>query len=88
MLRSRQIESTQLPITEKNVSRHLGKKLDVLIEEQVQGENLYIGRIYAQAPEVDGLTVVHGKNLSTGTLIHCRIIKQNGIDLEAVAEGS
>lgn len=87
-LRARQIEDAQLPITEKKVSRHIGKKLDVLIEERIKGENLYIGRLYAQAPEVDGLTVVHGKNHSAGTLINCRIIKQNGIDLEAVAEGS
>ena len=32
--------------------------LDVLVEEQVQGEELSLGRAYLQAPDVDGLVVV------------------------------
>ncbi len=59
--------------------------MDVLIEENVEKEELSIGRTHYQAPEVDGLTVVMGKNLIPGRYIRCGIQKVNGIDLEAVA---
>jgi ribosomal protein S12 methylthiotransferase len=58
----------------------------VLLEEPIQGEELIIGRIYAQAPEVDGLTVVRSGGLEPGRFIRCRIEKVNGVDLEAVPE--
>ena len=43
-----------------------------------------IGRVPQQAPEVDGLTVVLGRNLVPGTVVWCGILRVNGVDLEAV----
>lgn len=78
------IEATQEPITRDRLKRFVGRQLDVLIEELVEGEDLAIGRTAHQAPEVDGLTVVMGRNLVPGAVVRCGITQVNGIDLEAV----
>ena len=74
----------QQAITESQMDRFVGRELTVLLEETVEGEELYIGRTFLQAPDVDGLTVVDGENLSPGTMVPVRIIRRNGLDLEAV----
>jgi ribosomal protein S12 methylthiotransferase len=85
----KKLEALQGPITERRLQRFVGKQYDVLIEEKVEGEDLAIGRIYSQAPEVDGLTVVMGHDLRPGTVIRCGIRAVKGLDLEAVpVEGS
>jgi ribosomal protein S12 methylthiotransferase len=76
----------QQRITGSRIKRYVDRSFEVLIEERIKGEQLYLGRIYAQAPEVDGLTVVRAENLSPGTFVRCRMVKANGIDLEAVPE--
>ncbi|MCI0480739.1 MAG: MiaB/RimO family radical SAM methylthiotransferase, partial [Candidatus Dadabacteria bacterium] len=78
------IITAQHDISSSRLSRFVGKTLDVLIEEAIQGEELFLGRIYAQAPEVDGLTVVHTGKAEAGRFIRCKITRVNGIDLEAV----
>ena len=78
------VQEAQTAITIRRVERYVGKTLDVLIEEKIQKEELYLGRIYAQAPEVDGLVVIHGEDLAEGEFCSCKIVKTNGIDLEAV----
>jgi ribosomal protein S12 methylthiotransferase len=80
----KKLEALQGPITEMRLKRYVGNQYDVLIEEKVEGEDLAIGRIYAQAPEVDGLTVVMGRDLKPGSVIRCGIRSVNGLDLEAV----
>jgi ribosomal protein S12 methylthiotransferase len=74
----------QQPITEARMDRFVGRDMTVLIEEAVEGEELFIGRTFLQAPDVDGLTVVDGENLSPGSMVPVRIIRRNGLDLEAV----
>jgi tRNA A37 methylthiotransferase MiaB len=76
----------QQPISASRLSRYPGKRYEVLIEERIQGESLFLGRTYAQAPEVDGLTVVRADGLEAGRFTRCRIVKVNGLDLEAVPE--
>jgi len=81
------IEEAQIPITARSLDRHVGRTCDVLLEEEVQGEGLWIGRAYMQAPEVDGLTVVAGKGLEPGAVVPVRITRRNGVDLEGLAQG-
>lgn len=78
------LEKCQEAITQENLSRFVGEELTVLIEEHIQGEELSLGRIYAQAPEIDGLTVVQGKETLPGSTVLCKIIRVNGVDLEAM----
>jgi len=42
--RKREIEELQLSITRKRLERFLGRELAVLVEERVQGEDLYLAR--------------------------------------------
>lgn len=82
--RKRELEIRQSEITENLLDDFLGKTYEVLIEEKVEEENLYIGRAYFQAPEVDGLIVLHGENIRPGDVVQAKVFKRNGLDLEAV----
>lgn len=80
----KELENLQLAITHNRLESFIGKEVDVLIEEAVKGEDLYIGRTYAQAPEVDGLTVVLARDLTPGSVVRCGIRRVNGLDFEAI----
>jgi ribosomal protein S12 methylthiotransferase len=96
--RKRIIEERQVPITEQNMDRFVGQTLDLLIEEQFEnsmadsaasegGENLWLGRLYCQAPEVDGAAIIvsddeTGAALKPGALVSGRIAARRGFDLE------
>ncbi|HUI69174.1 MAG TPA: 30S ribosomal protein S12 methylthiotransferase RimO [Spirochaetia bacterium] len=83
--RLREIERRQVPITEQALDAQVGKGVDVLIEERVEGEEMSIGRAYLHAPDVDGLVVVQ-RSLPTGEWARTRITRRNGVDLEAEVE--
>jgi len=76
------IEEKQTAIMEKNMDRFAGQTLDVLIEEQV--DEFYLGRLYCQAPDIDGSAVIVGSetSLQLGTLVPCKVIARRGFDLE------
>ncbi len=80
----RELERLQESITRERLEEFVGRDCDVLVEEKVEGEDLAIGRIYAQAPEVDGLTVVMGRGMESGQVYRCRIHGVNGVDLDAI----
>ncbi len=65
-----------------------GRRVDVLLDRDVPGErNAWIGRSYADAPDVDGVVYVTGQNLRAGKLVHCEIVATSGYDLVGVAVG-
>lgn len=78
------LQELQQQITEDRLQRYVGRELDVLLEERIEGEDLFIGRTFAQAPEVDGLTVVLSEDGEVGRRLACRITRVIGVDLEAV----
>ena len=80
----KKLQKLQEKISSQRLEEFIGQECDVLIEELIDGEDLAIGRIWAQAPEVDGLTVVMGRDMVPGQIYRCGIRKVNGIDLEAV----
>jgi ribosomal protein S12 methylthiotransferase len=60
----------------------------VLIDSAVADEpTAWIGRSYADAPDVDGIVYVTGEGLSPGKLVPCEIVARNEYDLIAVACG-
>lgn len=83
--RKKELETIQDGITQSRLKRFVGRTFPVLLEEEVNGEDMAIGRIYSQAPEVDGLTVVLGSGLKAGQIVTAGIRSVNGLDLEAVA---
>ena len=70
----------QMEISREHLENRLNDVVDVLIESQSQ-ENLYIGRTWFQAPEVDGVTMVHGRGLTVGRRIPVRITDTLEYDL-------
>jgi len=92
--RRQKIEDCQMLITEKNMDRFTGQNLHVLIEEQFiteadkNEENLWLGRLYCQAPEIDGTAVIVSgndkNNIQLGTLVRCKVTARRGFDLEVI----
>jgi ribosomal protein S12 methylthiotransferase len=67
----------------------VGRQLDVLMDAAVPNEkNAWVGRTYADAPDVDGVVYVTGKRLSAGALVRCEIVARSGYDLAAVPVGN
>jgi len=81
--RKQRVEENQIGISEERLDRQVGRTLDVLVEEPVREEKLYLGRAYLQAPEVDGLVVIKAETLEPGRIYPVRIERRVGIDLEA-----
>lgn len=79
-----ELEELQSKITEENLEKFVGKKYLALVEENIQGEDLSIARIYSQAPDVDGLTVIMGEGIKPGDVVEVGIRKVRGVDLEAI----
>ncbi len=63
-----------------------GKMLDVLIDAPApEGKQMWLGRTYADAPDVDGVTWVQGTDLHAGDLVRCEIVAAQEYDLIARA---
>ncbi|MEZ6044996.1 MAG: 30S ribosomal protein S12 methylthiotransferase RimO [Planctomycetaceae bacterium] len=58
----------------------VGYELDVLIDEQVE-EDLWIGRTFADAPEIDSVVYVRGENLAIGELVPVEMLERQDYDL-------
>ena len=63
----------------------VGYELDALIDEQLD-DDLWRGRIYADAPEIDGCIYVSGTGISVGDLVPVEIVEQREYDLVGVYE--
>ena len=67
----------------------VGKTLDVLIDRAVPGESTaFVGRSYADAPDIDSLVFVTGEGLRAGQFVSCEIVASQGYDLIGVAVGT
>ncbi len=78
------LERRQSAITQSRLDKFVDQNLPVLIEEAVENSDFFLARAYLQAPEVDSLVVLRGKGFQAGELVQTRIVRRNGIDLEAV----
>jgi ribosomal protein S12 methylthiotransferase len=66
----------------------VGRQLDVLIDSYIpDAENAYLGRSYADAPEIDGSVYVTGENLAPGRIVPCEVVAFRDYDLVAAAVG-
>lgn len=64
--------SCQLKISLKNNQKHIGRTYDVLVENTTE-ENLFQGRTFFQAPDVDGITYIHSEQLEIGSFVGIRV---------------
>jgi ribosomal protein S12 methylthiotransferase len=66
--------------------KQVGRRLDVLIDSEVPDQpGAYLGRTYADAPEIDGAVYVTADGLLPGQIVGCEIVAAQGYDLIAVA---
>jgi ribosomal protein S12 methylthiotransferase len=65
----------------------VGRTMDVILDSPVRGEaHAFVGRTYADAPEVDGAAYVSGAGLVAGQIVSCKIVAARGYDLVGVAQ--
>ncbi len=77
-----QILELQQQISTANMYQKVGKTLEVLIEENVPGETIYIGRTMYDAPEIDGVVYVHtNRQLKIGQFVQVKITDAMEYDL-------
>jgi ribosomal protein S12 methylthiotransferase len=66
--------------------QQVGRELDVILDNpDPEVPNWFHGRSYADAPDIDGLVRVKGKNLRVGDLVRAKITGADGYDLLARA---
>jgi ribosomal protein S12 methylthiotransferase len=83
------IMAAQQPIAFGYNQALVGRTLDVLIDGPApEGRDLWLGRTFADAPDVDGVTFVAGAGLEPGDLVPCEIVAAEGYDLVARAQAA
>ena len=66
---------------EKNESR-IGQEMDVMIEGYLPDDDVYVGRSYMDAPDVDGFVFLSTSwHLVTGDYVRVQIVQAQGYDL-------
>jgi ribosomal protein S12 methylthiotransferase len=83
--RERILYEAQEPITRERLTRFVGSRQRLLVEEDVVGEDIYFARGAMQAPEVDGSVVLYAPegSLTPGTFCTASVIGVDGYDLRA-----
>ncbi|HEY5314690.1 MAG TPA: 30S ribosomal protein S12 methylthiotransferase RimO [Pirellulales bacterium] len=68
--------------------RQIGRQLDVLLDVPLpEAKDAWIGRSYADAPDVDSVVYVTGKKLRSGQFVPCEVVASQEYDLVAAAVG-
>ncbi|HZW32093.1 MAG TPA: 30S ribosomal protein S12 methylthiotransferase RimO [Isosphaeraceae bacterium] len=85
--RRNRLMAAQQPIAFAFNRALVGRTLDVLIDAPApEGRHLWLGRTYADAPDVDGVTWVRGTHIRPGDLVPCEIVAAEDYDLIARVE--
>jgi ribosomal protein S12 methylthiotransferase len=78
------IMQEQAAISNKINQSLIGTTCEVLIEgKSERSDYVYTGRCRRQAPEIDGMTYVQGRQAKTGAIVQCKIIDADDYDLFA-----
>lgn len=76
----------QAGISESLLAARVGQRLPVLVDApHPEWPGLHQGRVWFQAPEVDGITYVSGPGVAPGALLECDIVENTPYDLTALA---
>ena len=88
--RCERLYAVQERVSHQFARRLVGSTLDVMLDSYALADNgepmrhVCLGRTRADAPDVDPVVYVTGRNLKPGELITCEIVDVNGLDLVAV----
>lgn len=87
--RQKELMNLQQQISKKRGEEKVGKTLRVMIEGKLPEDDIFIGRSYMDAPNVDGFVFVHSKDsYLSGEFVDVKITQAKEYDLvgEAVSE--
>lgn len=85
--RDRLLEAQQKIAFQWNQAQ-VGRRFEVLLDRDIPGEpNAYVGRSYADAPEIDGVVYVTGEGLAIGRIVPCEVVAAQEYDLIGAAVG-
>jgi ribosomal protein S12 methylthiotransferase len=82
------VMAAQQPIAFAFNESLIGRTVDVLIDAPAPeaGKSVWLGRSFADAPDVDGVTFVRSAHVEPGDLVSCEIVGAEGYDTIARAE--
>ena len=89
-----ELMEVQQAIAFEHAESLIGYELDVLIDESIardevsgdaDGGDVWAGRCFADAPEIDACVYVEGENLRAGQMVPVEIVRRDDYDLVAVA---
>ncbi len=77
----------QADISEAFLARFHGERLPVLVDApHPEWPGLHTGRVWFQAPEIDGVTYISGPNVAPGAMVDAEIVETRHYDLVALAD--
>ncbi len=88
--RLERICAKQERISRRFARSFIGRTVDVTLDSRGVSDggttmrNVCVGRTYAEAPDVDPLVYVTGRDLEVGSIVRCEIVDAQGLDLIAV----
>lgn len=79
-----ELMALQQKIAFEHAESLVGYELDVLIDDQLE-DGVYLGRTFADAPEIDSNVFVSAENLEIGSMVPVEIVRTEEYDLIGVA---
>ncbi len=77
----------QAEISEELLEQEVGKEQSVLVDSaHDEWPGLHVGRVWFQAPEVDGITYVSGPAVEAGAMVRAQIVENTAYDLTALTD--
>ena len=87
--RRNELMQLQQAIAFEHAESLIGYELDALIDDQAIGDtvdgDLWVGRCFTDAPEIDACVYVSGENLEPGQMVPVEILHRDDYDLVAAA---
>jgi tRNA-2-methylthio-N6-dimethylallyladenosine synthase/ribosomal protein S12 methylthiotransferase len=84
--RKKTLMDIQAGISAARLAACVGKRLPVLVDAaHPEWPGLHVGRVWFQAPEVDGITYVSGPGIAPGAMRECEIVESSEYDLTGLA---
>jgi len=78
----------QQPIAFDWQRNRVGTRIPVIVDRYIpEADNAWIGRSYADAPDIDGVVYLTGENLRPGQVVSAEIVDARGYDLIGVVLG-
>jgi tRNA-2-methylthio-N6-dimethylallyladenosine synthase/ribosomal protein S12 methylthiotransferase len=85
-IRKKTLMDVQSGISEAHLAACVGRRLPVLVDAaHPEWPGLHVGRVWFQAPEVDGITYVSGPGVTPGAVRECEIVENSQYDLTGLA---